>query len=106
MTRRRRAYCDYLSSPEWKIRSRTTLRQNGFRCDNEYPGGRRHHGPLNVHHVDYSHLGYEPDDDLECLCRACHIDAHLPQNRLMHLRELYGQLRLFDRWLDFNAPKP
>jgi hypothetical protein len=37
------------------------------------------------------------DDDLEILCDACHVDAHLPRNRKMREREACGQLRLFDR---------
>ena len=31
---------------------------------------------LNVHHITYKHLGYEPLKDLRTLCSDCHTDIH------------------------------
>lgn len=32
--------------------------------------------PLDVHHKTYEHLGDEPLEDLEVLCRRCHTQHH------------------------------
>lgn len=62
------AYEEYLLSPWWRKRRRVFLRKPGNRrcsaCDSSLG--------LEVHHLNYDHLGAERDDDLKTLCRPCH----------------------------------
>ena len=67
----RRAYDRYMRSPEWLERRQRFL--------DEHPDGcaicRSLRG-LHVHHLDYRHLGAEPDDDLIALCGLHHDALH------------------------------
>ena len=70
MGARKRAYDDYLRSEEWaSIRSSIRVRCNGA-C--EHCGGAMD----DVHHLTYEHVGDEPLEDLQGLCRDCHETAH------------------------------
>lgn len=75
---RKLPYSEYLESPEWQETRRRKVNLCDYRCQR---CGRRDglHGQvmLNVHHVNYEHVGEESlDEDLECLCRACHAAEH------------------------------
>jgi hypothetical protein len=95
-----RDYLDYLDSPEWWAQRKAALTRAWYQC--EQCGARV---GLEVHHRTYRSLGVECADDLEVLCATCHRTAHAARNRLLRQREMYGQLRLFDRWLD-GWPRP
>ncbi len=63
-------YVDYLRSPEWAQRRRGALARARYRC--ERGCGLR---ATEVNHKTYSRLGRERADDLEALCRWCHMVA-------------------------------
>jgi len=65
------SYEEYLQTDHWKITRRDTLEHYRYRCA-KYGG----HRFLNVHHRTYRNLGAENPEDLEVLCRACHLAEH------------------------------
>lgn len=60
-----------MNSDEWKARRQEKLKSSGFKC--ELCGSAIN---LNVHHITYEHLGYEPDEDLLVVCQPCHEKLH------------------------------
>jgi 5-methylcytosine-specific restriction endonuclease McrA len=65
-------YPAYLRTPEWRTRSRQRKNLACYRC--EWCGSTR---DLNTHHLNYQRRGFEDiDEDLICLCRRCHEQAH------------------------------
>jgi 5-methylcytosine-specific restriction endonuclease McrA len=66
-------YQDYLKSEHWQKTRKATLPDRNYQCEN---CGRR--GAPHVHHLTYTNLGAERPEDLEVLCRACHIEKHTP----------------------------
>jgi hypothetical protein len=64
-------YAEYLQSRHWSIVRAKVLLAAHYRCRNCGDGG-----PLQVHHTDYSHLWYEWDTDVVCLCATCHALEH------------------------------
>lgn len=65
------SYRDYLQSPTWRKRRDRALRRVSWQC--ERCAGVRE---LQVHHKSYARLGAELDEDLEVLCRGCHLGHH------------------------------
>jgi transcription elongation factor Elf1 len=64
-------YDEYLRTDEWNnIRSRA-VRDAKLKCQR---CGKR--GKLHVHHLSYSHLGEERDNELLVLCVSCHSKYH------------------------------
>lgn len=100
MRTRQEEYWSHLKSIEWEKLRRQALHRAQFRCERERPGGPRHDGPLELHHLHYDTVGYETLDDVELVCQSCHRDAHAPRNRRKRMLENYGQQRLFDRWTE------
>lgn len=74
------AYVDYLKTPEWRRRRDRAIRLSGFKCS-----ACQKRGSLQVHHVNYAHLGEEWETDLEVLCRGCHEGHHFDESRRQHL---------------------
>ena len=60
-------YRDYIHSEAWRERRLAKLEQAKYRCAK---CGERDN--LNVHHLNYDHLGNELSSDLIVLCRAHH----------------------------------
>lgn len=100
MTARRLRYLEYLESCEWWNKRKQVLQRAHYQCE------RGCGNPANdVHHkAGYRELGCERLDDLEALCDVCHAQEHEPKNRALPVRELLGQMRLFDRWDDPDPP--
>src|SRR5882762_10413800 len=68
-------YREYIHSQEWRRRRRAYLRKYPLcnRCGMDNEVHRELFGTyLHVHHVNYSRLGAELDEDLETLCKHCH----------------------------------
>ena len=64
-------YQVYLHSPTWAVRRADALERAGYVCEEcGTPYG------LQVHHIDYAHLGREQAHDLMVLCRECHQRMH------------------------------
>jgi hypothetical protein len=77
----------YLKSNWWKERRRLAL----LRCDRRCSvcGARK---SLQVHHLNYLHLGDEQDEDLEVLCRDCHREKHdLPRIKKKSSQQLLAR---------------
>lgn len=70
-------YIDYLKSSTWRKRCNQLKKQRGNRCENCQAEGVR----LEVHHLNYDHLGHEQDDDLMILCEGCHEHADRERTR-------------------------
>jgi hypothetical protein len=66
------AYADYLRSPHWLAVRQHMLGRAGCVCSRCH----RHNQMLDVHHLDYRHLGAERERDLIVLCRDCHQAEH------------------------------
>lgn len=51
---------------------------------------------MRVHHLSYAHLGDEPDEDLQVLCRGCHLGHHVNEvttNRSVYLAIVSAALK-------------
>jgi hypothetical protein len=68
MMRQSETYRTYIQSPEWAERRQRALSRAGARCERCKAFGVR----LEVHHLTYTNLGHEPDEDLQVLCLPCH----------------------------------
>lgn len=68
------AYTEYFRSPHWRATRQRMLDRAGGLCRR----CRRRFKPsaLDVHHLNYRHLGAERERDLEVLCRECHQVEH------------------------------
>lgn len=68
------AYEQYLRTDHWRARRNRALKLATYRCqrctDNRN---------LQVHHLSYDRLGEELDDDLQVLCRGCHLGHHVAE---------------------------
>lgn len=64
-------YKTYLRSPEWRVRREQVIAKAGNRCQQ----CRAYGVPLEAHHLRYTNLGAEPDEDLAVLCKTCHQAA-------------------------------
>jgi HNH endonuclease len=64
-------YAEYLQSSWWRARRNDALRAASYRC-HRCESKRE----LQVHHLTYERLGAELPDDLEVLCRGCHLGEH------------------------------
>ena len=70
-------YQSYMVSDDWQRKRQERLMIDGYRC--VMCGGRSR---LQVHHINYKHLGYEdPMSDLCTLCKDCHTKIHNYYNR-------------------------
>lgn len=67
----RRAYHEYLASPEWEARRETVLERDGHKCKVCESVEKLH-----VHHLTYERKFNEPLYDLVTLCELCHKIAH------------------------------
>lgn len=80
----------WLQCPKWRLTSRLmrTVRPACESCgDNKM---------LNVHHKTYEHLGIEIlyPEDLEVLCRVCHVFRHVEQQMTLPLDQRRNGLHL------------
>jgi hypothetical protein len=64
-------YERYLRTKWWFSRRNRALRLASYRCHR--CGSRRE---LQVHHLSYERIGCEADEDLEVVCRGCHLGEH------------------------------
>lgn len=64
-------YKRYLQSPEWRAKRAQVLARAAERCERCDDFGVM----LEVHHLRYNSLGFEPLEDLEALCERCHNRA-------------------------------
>ena len=64
-----------IAGRQWTQARRVALECSGWRCSRCGAAGR-----LEVHHRTPLHLGGAPyaAENLEVMCRSCHIDAHRP----------------------------
>jgi hypothetical protein len=62
----------YYLSPQWAARRWLVIQRAGACCEKCH----RKTARLQVHHLNYQHLGNEPLDDLKALCGKCHQAAH------------------------------
>ncbi len=62
----------YLQTPEWLSTRNRALQRAKYHCE-------RCDAPrdLQVHHLSYARLGAELDEDLQVLCRGCHLGHHV-----------------------------
>lgn len=74
----RQRYEGYLLSQRWKCKRLEKLNSVNHTC--ELCGYNRQTDyrdiPLDVHHLSYEHLGDERLDELQVLCRQCHMKTH------------------------------
>ncbi len=69
----RQNYENYLQSEQWWRKRGITILKAGNRCQRCGWLSPRYDGlGLEVHHKTYKHLGNEPWEDLEALCKPCH----------------------------------
>ena len=64
-------YETWMYSKEWRQKRNRKLKEAGYKC--EICGTAKN---LQVHHITYENLGYEPMDDLLVVCKKCHEKLH------------------------------
>lgn len=70
------SYLAYLQTAGWRTTRNAALRRARYRCGRCGTGRQ-----LEVHHLSYERLGNERDADIAVLCRACHTQHHLAEDR-------------------------
>lgn len=68
----KKAYHEYLRSPEWQVKREAVLRRDDYKCQICNDTERLH-----VHHLTYKRKFNEPLYDLVTLCETCHKIAHM-----------------------------
>ena len=61
----------YLASKRWQEKRQKILKRDDHICQ-----GCETKNRLEIHHISYRKLGYEPLEDLITLCRDCHQKQH------------------------------
>lgn len=64
-------YYRWINSNAYRKKRNEKLKEVGYKC--ELCGSAKN---LQVHHITYDNLGYEPLDDLLVVCRKCHEELH------------------------------
>lgn len=64
-------YYRWINSNAYRGKRNEKLKAVGYKC--ELCGSAKN---LQVHHITYENLGYEPLDDLLVVCRKCHEELH------------------------------
>jgi len=80
-------YSEYLRSPKWSLKRKQALAQAGEKC--ERCGQSKWTVRLEVHHLTYERLGHEDLNDLQVLCKECHILADKQREEDDKLKKLY-----------------
>ena len=78
-------YKNYLRSKDWKERRKEFLEQSNYEC--EECGEKA----TQVHHLNYGCLGEEEREDVEILCKNCHILKELEKGTDLEGEEDYGE---------------
>jgi len=78
-------YERYLQTARWRSRRNRALKLAEYHCQ-RCQAQRK----LQVHHLSYARLGDERDEDLEVLCRGCHLGHHV--NELQHNLGIYRRI--------------
>lgn len=65
-------YHSYLRSEKWMAKRTFILIRDNYLCQSC-----KLHPALDVHHLTYENIYDEPLEDLQALCRACHLKVHL-----------------------------
>jgi hypothetical protein len=71
----KKSYSKYRASKEWQAKRKEKLKEANYQC--EKCGTAKN---LNVHHLNYAHLGFEDLDELVVLCKKCHEQIHENDN--------------------------
>ena len=69
-------YEEYILSKEWQVKRQFLLIEHGGKCalcPRDYE--------VQVHHLNYKHLGCERKEDVIVLCVRCHNDLHYALRR-------------------------
>lgn len=74
-------YAKYLKSAEWN-EIRVDVLINRKRC--ERCGSKKR---LEVHHLTYKNIFNEQPDDLELLCKKCHVSEHKQKKNKLSLAQ-------------------
>lgn len=67
----RREYDNYLRTPEWREKREELFLLRGKKC--EKCGSTKQ---IEVHHLHYKNIFNEKMEDLQVLCKPCHIEEH------------------------------
>lgn len=84
-------YAEYLQTPWWKVRRNRALSRVKYCCERCQVNRE-----LQVHHTSYERLGQEADEDLQVLCRGCHLGHHVAEittNRSVYLAIISDALK-------------
>lgn len=68
---RKQLYQEYINSKEWKLKRDEFKERFGNQCAMCDSGKN-----LAIHHLNYDNVGNETINDVVCLCKGCHFDAH------------------------------
>jgi 5-methylcytosine-specific restriction endonuclease McrA len=77
-------YADYLASEHWQTTRRRFISSGIWK--GKCHGCRRLLENPEIHHRTYARIGHERLDDLNGLCRDCHIAAHDFEKRGLNLK--------------------
>lgn len=96
---REQKYQDYLNSAQWKRIRDAKIKSVGNKC--ERCGRSKWTSPLTVHHKTYAHFQNERMEELEVVCRKCHLQADT--ERVQVLENKKGGKAIFvgfENWMD------
>ena len=99
-------YREYLSSPEWQGLRKEFLANNNscVRCNiPRWLAEIAYDQDLNVHHVSYSNLGNEDEEDLEPLCRRCHEIEKFGRSDLREPKSTFCELCTVKHWNYYSS---
>ena len=82
-------YPEYLNTPYWQALAQQVKARDNWRCRTCGDNNR-----LEIHHITYEHLGYEPLTDLLTLCAPCHRLRHPEKQKPGPLIENNPEVRL------------
>jgi len=87
-------YQAYLASREWAVRKRAVRERADGQCERcrflQPETGTVYFKPMYaVHHLTYAHIGNEPLEDLQAVCRECHdfLSAVADQDPIQDARD-------------------
>ena len=89
-------YKKYLNSKEWKLKKKQLFDLRGYGCEQcnfEYY--------LDVHHLTYKNLYNEKMEDLQILCKQCHLSKHEK-----HFKKVYKIKSFKDKKRKIKRKKP
>lgn len=87
--KRRNEYLEYLNSDKWRAFRLGIMKERGRKC--EKCGQDK--GEIHAHHLTYERFMNELPEDIQLLCKPCHMAVHNRRNKKKEKRKLTKALQ-------------